>query len=257
MLTLFPRDEFLESLRNENGDVSQKGLLGLRNKLDRAIKEHFATYAELVPGILDIDRIRVVPVGQQELHLPHSLTPEERQLLGVHELAELEVQLRIGQCHDWVSKLREALGLKGMLAESKRPQRKGQKTLTRSIGQTKRANALVKRAARLYRLNWEAVTANKSEEEVSFLMGSLRVLRDSDLRTLHSLVESGRFNSGNLQVSWIWGISPSLDLGGGDVETAIDTWAKEGKPRKISAPAFTDFLRHSHSLGVASYQGGS
>lgn len=144
-------------------------------------------------------------------------------------MAELEVKLRIGQCYDWASKLRDALGLKGMLASSKYSQPTGNRTKTRSITQSARTNVLIQRAARLYRLSWDAATSGKDAKEVESIMGPLKALGNSDLRTLQSYVEDGRFNPKNLPVSWIWRMSPSLNLASGDVEQAVKLWTEEGR----------------------------
>lgn len=224
-----PRDEYLQKKQNQTGDTSQKELLILRNKVDRANKAHFATYAELVPGIHNLDRVRVSPAGQQELHLPLSLTEDERTLLGVEKLAELEAKLRVGQCYDWVARLRDALGLQGLLSQPTRTRPGGYHFQTRSEAQNARASALVQRAARLYRRSWDAATAGKDAQEVKERMGNLEVLRDSDLRTLHSLIEGGSFNPKGLPVSWIWRLSPSLKVAwDGEIEEAIESWCLEG-----------------------------
>lgn len=190
----------------------------------------FATYGKLAPGILTLDTAQPRSAEGKALYLPHSFTIEEQKHLGLEALAMVETRLRIGQCYDWITKLREALGLKGLLLQTTRAHSRGFHMKTRSDVQTKRANDLVNRAARLYRCSWEAAIAHRGTKEIKAVMGALQVLKNDDMRTLDNLVEEGRFNRGNQPISWIWRMAPHLSLVvNPNQDHACASWSDEGK----------------------------
>lgn len=191
---------------------------------------HFNEYGRLAPGILNMKDSRAPTAEGKDLCLPLSFTGMEQTQLGLEALVKVEIQLRIGHCYDCLTKLREALGLKSLLLQSKRTHMRGYHLKTRSEMPTQRATDLVHRSARLYRRSWQAV-ASRCGEGPKSVLGTLQRLEEADLSTLEALVQDGRFNPGDEPISWIWRTVPHLGLGGGpDKDLAYASWIDESKP---------------------------
>lgn len=210
-------------------DRQQRDLLNLRRRLEEGIQNHFADYAKLHPAITAVGIKRSAAPEKQDLRLPSAFALEERKTHGLEELARMETRLRVGQCYDWLKKLRDALGLKGVLQGAKRAHIVGYQATTRSAGRVHRATQMVERAASLYRLSWTAATRLKDPEVVKAEMEPLRELHMWDLRPLQTLIIGGRFNPNDKPVSWIWSISAAFkNMEKPERLAAIENWSDEG-----------------------------
>ncbi|KIJ52305.1 hypothetical protein M422DRAFT_776014 [Sphaerobolus stellatus SS14] len=119
-----------------------------------------------------------------------------RERLGLQSLARTEYQLRIGQAHDALQKLRNALGLKSFLIRRKYRLASSQEVLTRSESEIDRAARQVKKWQEVYNRTWNAL---KELREGSADMGmenawaQLRGLKDEDCIMLSEWLEEHRF----------------------------------------------------------------
>lgn len=85
--------------------------------------------------------------------MPSSFSRQQREAYGLDALAKQEAQLRIGNAHDYLSGLRDALGLRGLLVQVKRTHMRGQIKTTRSEASIARAGKVVERQQAGYRRN--------------------------------------------------------------------------------------------------------
>lgn len=146
---------------------------------------------------------------------------------GLEPLAIAERHLRIGACFDFLSKLKQALGVRSFLTRHART-RSGYNGATINQDSIRRAEANVKRYGRSYRRSWQALNALQISQSSR---SGLKELNEGDMTMLGEWLEGEQYRSRGTQLPWIWSIQPPGETprSKDDVEAAVDKWNKEGE----------------------------
>lgn len=87
--------------------------------LRRRCEEHLLALAVICPGLPEAATTRSQNPTLQPLYLPSHFSQLERSSYGLAKLAKKEEELRVGNAHDHLTALKDALGLKRLLLETK------------------------------------------------------------------------------------------------------------------------------------------
>ncbi|KAG8925861.1 hypothetical protein FRC01_009600 [Tulasnella sp. 417] len=199
--------------------------------LQRRCEEHFSGLKILSPDVPETMLVRSQDPIQQNLYLPSSLSGSQRQAYGLTELARKEAELRIGNAHDQLGALKDALGLRRMLLQAKKTHAHGLKPTTRAETAVKRAGNVVRRHAQGYIQNWKAMV----ELGVDFTgddspAKGLQELKDDDIKDLRNFIDGAHYSGSASDVPWIWRMVGNVlpgDASTTDVKQAISSWEKE------------------------------
>lgn len=199
--------------------------------LRRRCEEHFAALRSLCPEIPEAILGRSQDPTQQDLYLPSSFSLSQRQDYGLTRLAEKEGGLRIGNAHDHLNALKDALGLRRMLVEAKRTHGRGYHHATRSETSIKRASDVVSRHQHGYRRNWDAMVKLGVKLGPGSPAAGLQKLEDSDVQNLRDFIDNRRFAGNSGDLPWIWrltGNTVAPNASTAEVRQAIESWEQEG-----------------------------
>jgi hypothetical protein len=230
-------------------DAQRVELVESRRKMSKALDAWYSSLADFMPA----DALQEV-LGEDSqpekelLRLPSDFPQESHPRLGLTELADIERQLRVGQAHDALRKLRTMLGLKSFLVKRKYKTGGGQRALTRSEADIGKAGRQVTKWKEVYQRCWRALERLRgaeaiSEHEKAWLQ--LRELKDGDCVMLSEWIEEHRYwrdqgerkeaaaaskGKGRQELPWIWKLEFELgDAILGGVDGAIEGWTEEGK----------------------------
>ncbi|KIJ48953.1 hypothetical protein M422DRAFT_247327 [Sphaerobolus stellatus SS14] len=115
-----------------------------RRKLSKTLEAWYKILRDFIPpeALEHLARKEVLPENQLLL-LPSDYDQKIHEAVGLVDLAEIEYRLRVGQAHDCLKKLRDALGLKSFFVRRQRIHATGQQALTRSKTEILRAQRQV------------------------------------------------------------------------------------------------------------------
>ncbi|KAG6848447.1 hypothetical protein H0H93_016880 [Arthromyces matolae] len=160
-------------------------LLEQRNSLRIKLKSWEQLRSIYIPGLLQhlsssspISSSPDIP-EKQDLWLPSQLPPETRQTACISGLSEMEVKLRIAQCHDALEGLRHVLRLKTRMIQFKNANIRGQKNSTRSRAIIDRVHERARGFTEKYRACRERILALSGPGDWENM---LRPLQDRDVR---------------------------------------------------------------------------
>jgi hypothetical protein len=137
--------------------------------------------------------------------------------LGLSQIASQEVELRKGQAHECLHRLKLALGLKSALFRKTIRHAKSQKTKTRGWSTVRRVDASVRIHVRRYNGARHALLSlGCSQDDLKVF----QPIHKEDLKMNHDITEENRFGQRSDSVSWFWRIN------GGQTN---DTWQDESK----------------------------
>jgi hypothetical protein len=159
------------------------------------------------------------------LRLPSTFPTDKHPGMGLVTLADLELQLRIGQAHDALHHLRDMLGLKSFLVRQKYLWARGQREITRADTTLARSQRLVEKWALVYRQNRTALLA--LDETTS--RGPLQELKADHLIVLSKWLDEQRFGGDHSDLPWFWRLAIPENAEGGMSVEAVQDWSKEGK----------------------------
>lgn len=201
--------------------------------LRRRIEEHFEALLVVAPGLNGISLSRAQVPTSQELYLPSSelFTRAQREAYGLKALAKQEAVLRVGNAHDYLSGLRDALGLRSLLIQTKKTHARGQIQTTRSEASIARAGKVVQRQEAGYRRNWKAMVALGVQTSPGHPGHGLQELHDNDVQGLRNIIENREYNGNPEQLPWIWKSfsgSTSSSASPSEVQRSIESWEQEG-----------------------------
>ncbi|KAG8913776.1 hypothetical protein FRC01_004391, partial [Tulasnella sp. 417] len=203
-----------------------KGLDALRRRAD----EHLEAYIVVAPGLRETSLGRAQVPTSQELYLPSSFSPEQREAYGLIALAKQEAELRIGNAHDYLSGLRDALGLRSLLVQAKKTHVRGHTKTTRAEASITRAGKIVKQKEAGYRRNWKAMKLLGVKTTSGEPGYGLQELEDNDIQDLQNFIESPQYDGDPAKLPWIWrsfsGSAPSTSSTS-EVQRTIESWEKE------------------------------
>jgi hypothetical protein len=140
--------------------------------------------------------------------LPSGITKAIRRELRLGDIVEVEIRLRIGQCHDALKAIRLALGKKGFLFRTQiRP--KGPKTgKTRPWDSIHAVDQTIRLQAQIYRSAREALDTLQAPKDV---MERLQVLDRSHLKTSTTLLDPSQSGWKHAQLPWFWYLDVAND----------------------------------------------
>lgn len=212
----------------------------LRNLLHKGLKTHYEHLAELAPNIVGHPMVPTTP-GSDPILLPSSFTSEQCAAFGIQHLVDIEKELRMGNGHDCVKGLCEALGVRSFLTRHAAAlyNYKENKAAQQSM---RRSEANVKLWRAIYVRTWRAL--GRLGVEGSSLRG-LQELKESDVVLLSDWLESSRYRSKSTQdrLPWIWTVSPLLQpkQNGTDSEhDEVEKWNEEGNVLIAKIPPVHD-----------------
>ena len=207
------------------------------------------------------------------LGLPSDFTSEEREQLGLVQLAHIERELRIGYAHDTLKKLRTSLGLKSFLVRRKRGN-PGYTMATRAETEIKKAAGYVKKWRALYDRNWKALESLRGTDSIPaqhIFWRQLRKLEKADCimlskwmddhekwRTLGERREmvAAQIGEGAQELPWIWKTEFNFQDESPDaIQGAVQEWTDEGLFEFLLNIPFFNSLMVSNSVGMAPPQG--
>ncbi|KIO16467.1 hypothetical protein M407DRAFT_85990, partial [Tulasnella calospora MUT 4182] len=136
--------------------------------------------------------------------LPSSFTEAQREAYGLVALAKQEAELRIGNAHDYLSGLRDALGLRSLLVQAKKTHIRGQIKTTRAEASIERAAKVVQRQEAGYKRNWRAMGILDVKTSLGQPGYGLQELQEGDIKGLQSFIENPQYNGDPAQLPWIW-----------------------------------------------------
>ncbi|KAJ7840811.1 hypothetical protein B0H14DRAFT_3457824 [Mycena olivaceomarginata] len=146
----------------KGGTTAQEiDVLGLRRGLNRSILRLHNLQATYTPvAIVALGQRQNVPEAEQPenvpLFLPSVLTPVQRQLDGVKELAAIKDSVRDAQCSSALERLRRQLHVKSRLLTYKKWQSRHQGANTRSRGIVERNEMKIRLHSEKYQMAWAA-----------------------------------------------------------------------------------------------------
>ncbi|KAG8940497.1 hypothetical protein FRC04_005223 [Tulasnella sp. 424] len=200
--------------------------------LRRRIEEHFEALLVVAPGLNGVSLGRAQVPSSQDLYLPssESFTRAQREAYGLKALGDQEAALRIGNAHDYLSGLKDALGLCSLLIQVKKTHIRGQIKTTRSEASIARAGKVVQRQEAGYRRNWKAMVALGVRTSPGQPGHGLQELRDEDVQGLRNIIENREYSGNPAQLPWIWrsfGDSTSSTASASEVQRSIESWEQE------------------------------
>lgn len=201
------------------------------DSLRRKCEEHLVALTTISPSFPHSAIVRSQDPTSQDLFLPSQFTKSQRQAYGLDEIEALEGSLRVGNAHDHLNALRDALGLRGLLVQAKKTHIRGHVQNTRSEASIRRAAQLVKRHQQGYRRNWGAIVRLDVGMGPGSPAAGLQELRDSDVKNLKDIIDSSRPGARSDGLPWIWRSMGNLVRPGAsamEVQRAIDNWEQEG-----------------------------
>jgi hypothetical protein len=172
-------------------------------------------------GFLDLDAEFVAEASIHpelvKLPLPSQIGIQMCQDLGLSQIASQEMELRKGQAHECLHRLKLALGLKSALFRKTIRLAKSQKTKTRGRSAIRRVEASVRLHVRRYNAARHAlVSLGCSHEELQHF----QMIHKNDLKMNRDITEENRVGQRSDSVAWFWRIN------GGQTN---DTWQDESE----------------------------
>lgn len=200
--------------------------------LRRRIDEHLSVLLIIFPHLHQVSLDRSQAPTAQNLYLPSSFSEDQIKEYGMSKLAEQEGQLRVGNAHDHLSSLRDALGLRSLLLQAKEENIRGQVKTTRAEATISRASAVVQRHEAGYRRNYAPFKKLKVGTGPGDSGEGLQELKEGDLKSLRSFIDNNTYTGNPAELPWIWRISGGVigeRSGTGDVRKAVESWEQEGE----------------------------
>ncbi|KAG9011574.1 hypothetical protein FRB90_007155 [Tulasnella sp. 427] len=200
--------------------------------LRRRCDQHLSALSAVCPGISQDSVTRLQDPTVQDLHLPSSYTEAQRMAFGIVGIAHKEAQLRVGNAHDNLNALKDALGLRSLLVQAKKTHVRGQVQNTRSEASIKRASQVVLRHKHAYQRDWKAIVSLGVEMGATGPAAGLQELRDNDIRNLREFIDNREYGRSADSLPWIWrSVGNALPLGASisDAQRAVKDWEQEGR----------------------------
>ncbi|KAG8982256.1 hypothetical protein FRB90_006913, partial [Tulasnella sp. 427] len=221
-----------EYIAEGTGGADKRRVQHLRSldALRRRLEEHLSALRSLCPSIPPPSFVRSQDPTLQDLYLPSDFSQHERRNYGLNELGKKEGELRIGNAHDHLNSLKDALGLRRMLIEAKKAHVRGYKCTTRSETSIKRAGDVVARHKHGYRRNWNAMGKLGIQSSPNFSAAGLQELRDSDVQSLREFIDKNQYLGNAGELPWIWrsvGGALTASAPMNEVKRAIADWEHE------------------------------
>ncbi|KAF8508051.1 hypothetical protein BU17DRAFT_100086 [Hysterangium stoloniferum] len=207
-------------------DGQKAELLESRRKMSRSLDMWFQSLNDFMPSDA-IQELRCTEGDPENafLGLPSDFPCESQRRLGLEALAIVEQQLRIGQAHDALKKLRTALGLKN----------------------SGRATSQVQKWKEVYQRSYKALEhlrGNTQIPETNSTWSQLKELSDSDCIMLSEWMDDHRTwgkrgemaeakaasgGKGKRELAWFWKLEVTFndESSPNEIRGAVDRWTTE------------------------------
>lgn len=234
-------------------EKQEMDLLEARRKMSHSLDIWFQGLSDFMPSdaIQELQRTEGGPENTS-LGLPSDFPQQLHRRLGLEELAIIERQLRIGQAHDALKKLRTSLGLKSFLVRRNygKANDHGHSVYTRSQGDIEKATRQVQRWKEVYQRSYRALERLRAGMPIpvtNLAWLQLKPLTDSDCIMLSEWMEDHHIwqrsgerqeayaasrGEGKKELAWFWKLEFQFDDAGicrDDIKNAVDTWTTEGE----------------------------
>lgn len=242
-----------------------------RRKMSHSLDMWFRSLGDFMPSdaIQELQRSTGGPENAV-LGLPSDFPLDSHRRLGLEDLAIIECQLRVGQAHDALKKLRTALGLKSFLVRQNynKANDHGHSVYTRSRGEIEKATRQVQKWKEVYQRSYKALEHLRGDAPILVTEKSwlqLKPLSDSDCIMLSEWLEDHRQwqrsgeipescaasrGKGKKRLAWFWKLEFTFDdggTGGDNIQNAVDGWTAEGeKIEKYISTMSEDYTSHSN-----------
>jgi hypothetical protein len=150
------------------------------------------------------------------LAMPSTFGDAQCQRLGLKDLLDQEMELRLGQANDCLEKLRVALGHKMILFRTRVRNSTSQRTRTRAWAEVERVDIRIRKSARSYRQARQAMIRLGANAEI---LAQYQVIKKEDLKLSGDVVEENRIGQRNEKLAWFWKL--------GVQECDDDNWMQE------------------------------
>ena len=144
--------------------------------------------------------------------LPLALAPGEIDHLALTSLAQVEIELWVGQVSEALDNLRLALGEKSLAFRMDVHNAHSQHTISRSWDNVHRYDEHAQLEKDRYHLACTALQSYSADEEY---LRSLQDITDDDLKVSSDLTDERRFGQRSDVLLWFWGFGPEGGLGQG------------------------------------------
>ncbi|KAG8932301.1 hypothetical protein FRC01_014614 [Tulasnella sp. 417] len=189
---------------NPGGDGQRRAFLLMEERLRNRVGEHFETLLRVCPKLQEADLIRGQPPTTQTRYLPSDFTPGDRAKYKLEKVAEKEAQIQVAEAHDALRRLRNALGLKGLLLQNKKQHVRGYENTSKAKTSVLNAEKGIRRQAEAYRRAWFALNRLEVPLGPETAAGDLRVLLDDDIVPLRDFSDERRYLGASEGIPWIW-----------------------------------------------------
>lgn len=200
--------------------------------LRKRCEEHLSALKVLCPNIPETTIVRAQDPTRQPLYLPSGFDPDVQREYNLTRLVGQEAELRIGSAHDQLNALKDALGLRRLLAQAKKQHARGLGQATRYQTSLNRASDVIARHQEGYKRNWIAIRKLGVKIEEDPRVNGLQDLKEADVRDLRDFIDSDRFSGRSGDLPWIWRSFSNDQYPGSsvaEVKQAIVNWEQEGK----------------------------
>ena len=151
------------------------------------------------------------------LPLPSYLDGEYVDGHGIRAIADMELELRVGQANDALHELRLALADKAVIFRTDIRGASNYQGTTRAWGRVAGTDAIVKRRVAIYRRCRMQMIALGADED---MLGRFRELHDADLAISTAIADPNARGHRNDTLAWFWTMDVPRD-------TAANNWMSE------------------------------
>ncbi|KAG8909219.1 hypothetical protein FRC00_010506 [Tulasnella sp. 408] len=194
----------IEAEPNPGGDGQIRTLLLKEERLRNRLDEHFSTLLRVAPALQEANLIRGQPPTLQKRYLPSDFSPKQREQYQLENLASKEIKIQVAEAYDALRRLRNALGLKALLIQSKKTHIRGYKNVGKARASINTAEKGVQREAEAYKRARQALISLEVNIGPDSEVGHLQPLLEGDLVPLREFTTDRRFVPSDQETSWIW-----------------------------------------------------
>ncbi|KAG9014679.1 hypothetical protein FRB90_005207 [Tulasnella sp. 427] len=221
----------------------------LRQNLEAGLSRHYSLLLDVAPQFRESGRCLVPDIESpqtDEILLPSRLSPTQVQDLGIKDLLDVEVQLRVGHACDCIQALKKALSLRSFWTRHTRAQHSSQTKKTKNQASLRNSQLRVKEASRAYSTCYAWLV--QIAPDVASRFGLRPLVRD-DLALLSEYLEGEKYKNRNGELPWIWRIQPNTDTVSMEIEEVAEA-SSRSNPSALEALVDT-WSNESHQLACA------
>ncbi|KIO27202.1 hypothetical protein M407DRAFT_23506 [Tulasnella calospora MUT 4182] len=211
----------------------------LKQELEDGLEVHYELLCSVAPQLATLGLSPGAP-ETDEICLPSRFSPEEVEQYGLHELLNVEVQIRIGFAYDAIHGLRQGLSLRSFWSRHISNQLQTQTKKTKGQTSLQTANTRVKDAMRTYTICWRWLDKHAPEKAVKF---GLRKLNESDVLLLSDWQEGQMYKRSDKRLPWFWTLRPEPSTAPCNDERQLETDEPISKLEQVLEAWRSEFVR--------------